>query len=179
MIKIGLTARQVAAIHYRNRNRPVKSLSLWKTLDERLELHVHRTSTCWIWIGNRSHQGYGTTTIDQSPRMAHRLWWSKVNGPIPKGMFVCHKCDNPSCVNPAHLFLGTPKDNSQDMVRKGRVNRPIGDRHPQAKLRNCDVREIRRLSLTGLTHTDLGKRYGVCASSICLMVSGKTWKIDV
>ncbi len=75
-------------------------------------------SDCVIWKGAKSPSGYGRLSDN---RYAHRAAWEEANGPIPAGMFVCHHCDNPPCVNPAHLFLGTAKDNAQDMARKGRV----------------------------------------------------------
>jgi len=75
---------------------------------------------CKEWYGAKNSEGYGTTTYKGKIIYAHRLAWIKKNGDIPKGMYICHKCDNPSCYNINHLFLGTPKDNCQDKVKKGR-----------------------------------------------------------
>lgn len=76
---------------------------------------------CWEWQGGKVRYGYGGFHDENHRlRFAHRYSWEMHNGPIPKGLFVCHTCDNPPCINPAHLFIGTPKDNTQDMIRKGR-----------------------------------------------------------
>jgi len=81
---------------------------------------VEKTDGCWLWTASKSEDGYGYFRFDGGMRKAHRMSWLFTNGEIPEGMFVCHSCDNPSCVNPEHLWLGTNQDNQDDMNEKGR-----------------------------------------------------------
>lgn len=80
------------------------------------EENIEKTETCWLWVGSQNSQGYGTF----KGKYAHRLSWERSNGRIPRGFFIYHKCDRPRCVNPDHLFLGTPSDNSKGAELKGR-----------------------------------------------------------
>lgn len=91
------------------------------TLAERFWEKVEKTDGCWLWTASLTNKGYGEFRLNEpSPILAHRVAYELAHGPIPPGLFVCHHCDNPPCVRPDHLFLGTQKDNAQDMVRKGR-----------------------------------------------------------
>lgn len=90
---------------------------------QRFALQVEVGDGCWTWLGSRTQQGYGRLMIETKVVAAHCAAWRMFRGPIPIGMYVCHHCDNPSCVKPSHLFLGTPKDNIQDCALKGRLPR--------------------------------------------------------
>lgn len=80
-----------------------------------------KRSGCWEWTGASDRRGYGRISLNKRCYLPHRVMWAHANGPIPLGMYVCHKCDNPRCVNPEHLFVGSAGDNQRDMARKGRA----------------------------------------------------------
>ena len=130
-------------------------------------------SGCWIWMLDCDQNGYGKISIKNKAYYAHRVSWELHNNSIPKGMFVCHKCDNPSCVNPDHLFLGTQSDNMQDMKSKGRDNYVNGENHKFAKLREKDVRKI---LISNKTNNELAKQYDISSSQICLIRRRGSWK---
>lgn len=129
-------------------------------------------SECWLWLANRSAEGYGQFWLDGRGVFAHRVAWALTNGPIPAGLWVLHNCptgDNPACVNPSHLFLGTARINTVDMVRKGRC--------PVAKLTLALVDEMRSLYRSGAaSQAELAVRYGVHGSQVSRIVNGKVWK---
>lgn len=129
---------------------------------------------CWPWIGGGVSRGYGSFVSDSGKRMkVHRYAWELVNGPIPYGLCVLHKCDNPSCVNPHHLFIGTLDENSKDMINKGRSCR--GERHPNSKLTENDVASIRTLRDNGLSYSDLARRFCVNQTAIAKIVKRENW----
>jgi hypothetical protein len=103
--------------------------------------------------------------------------WELEYGEVPDGLLVCHRCDNRACVNPAHLFLGTHRDNTADMIAKGRKNQAsvAGTANPRARLTEDQVREIRAELRRGVGPTELGKRYGVGHGTITSIKSGKNW----
>ena len=92
---------------------------------------VQKTASCWEWMGARNHNGYGIVSRRVGNSLAHRVSWAYVHGQIPEGLYACHTCDNPACVNPSHLFLGTQLDNMKDMSAKGRSRR--GKKYPRSK----------------------------------------------
>lgn len=94
---------------------------------------------------------------------------------VPDDMLVCHTCDNPRCVNPEHLFLGTHKDNAEDRRAKGRSRTTVGKENGHAKLTEADVLEIRELHAHGMNQCDIGKKFGVTHSAIHLIVKRKNW----
>lgn len=152
-----------------------------RTLEEKLCDGVDRRGPddCWPWTKSTNDSGYGQIETC-SPRRsfkAHRVAYERANGPIPEGQCVLHECDNPSCCNPAHLFLGTQIENIQDMKNKGRQSR--GEGRPLAKLTEEQVAEIRREYIKGSrTHggSALGRKHGVHKVTIHHIVNGNSWK---
>ena len=141
---------------------------------------VNKTSGCWEWIGSKRN-GYGRMIIgsrtDGTRRSAsaHRVSYELLHGEIPAGMEVCHRCDNPCCVNPHHLFLGTRQDNIDDREKKGGNNPPKGEKHTKAKLTESSVMEIRAKRIAGVPFGKLATEYGVCKKTIQDAASGKHW----
>lgn len=130
---------------------------------------------CWEWTGTRKDGEYGMIKVDGVEKVATRVGYEHLIGPIPDGMFVCHRCDNPPCCNPNHWFLGTFKDNMDDMFAKGRQSKGITRTH--AKLTDSAVIEARDLYASGIyTFASLARRYGVNAVTIFKAVKGITWK---
>jgi hypothetical protein len=125
-------------------------------------------SGCWIWLGGVDQDGYG---VMSGNRKAHRESFLKARGPIPDGACICHRCDVRCCINPNHLFVGTPLENNDDKVRKGR--HIYGRRTRHVKLTEQQVREIRS---SGETCAALAARYGVTAVAVGCARRGKTWK---
>lgn len=131
---------------------------------------------CWPWLGAKTAMGgYGKATWRRKSVNAHRLAWILAKGTIPSGLFVCHKCDNPPCCNPAHLFLGTAAENNADKVSKGRSRN--GSRSHLAKLTEGQVREIKQRVLDGgLFHHELAVEYGVSPGTITAIATEAVWK---
>lgn len=148
-----------------------------KSLLARFMEKVTKTETCWIWNGCLSSKGYGRITVSGTKVcFAHRVSYEQFVGPIPDGMSVRHDCDNPRCVNPEHLQIGTHAQNMNDMVVRRRKKR--GADHRSAKLTEQQVLEIRRLYIP-YSRTfgcdGLAKKYGVAYSAIHNVISGRTW----
>jgi len=130
---------------------------------------------CWLWAKSTVPKGYGQIKLTGQRRQtyAHRVAYEWAKGPIPPHKQVCHTCDNPRCVNPAHLFVGTASDNLQDMKRKGR--HLYGVKNSQSVLTDQKVKEILALSKVGVTQMDLAGRYGVSQGTISKIVLGQRW----
>lgn len=131
---------------------------------------------CWIWNGCKDKNGYGKLTLNKKDCRAHRISWQLINGEIPNKMIICHSCDNPPCVNPRHLFLGTHKINNADMIKKGRKKIFSGSLNPMAKLTENDVVEIRKWAESGIKHGIIAYNFGIKKSSISQIVTKKSWK---
>lgn len=139
-------------------------------------------SGCTEWtrcrfMSSTGEPRYGCASFEGKNWLAHRLAYEVFIGPIPDGMLVCHRCDNPACVNPEHLFAGTGSDNTQDMLRKGRANPPAGTRCAQSKMTEEIVRQARKLYATGeWTIAELALNYGVKSPALCVALRGLQWK---
>jgi hypothetical protein len=133
---------------------------------------------CWEWGGARNEHGYGQTAIKHYLQMkAHRLSWMIHHSIIADEVCVLHKCDNPPCVNPDHLFIGTKKDNMQDCSRKGRVRYILrrGESNECAKLTDKKVAEARRLYASGDSLRSVAQRYGVNSKTMSRAIHGLQW----
>lgn len=130
-------------------------------------------SGCWIWTRATDYRGYGRVAYRGQNRQAHRVSWMLTNGDIPRGLNVLHKCDCRPCVNPAHLFLGTQRDNVQDMDKKKRRVSMVGEQSPNAVLTAHYIRIIRQSSASRIS---LAKRFGVHPGTISKVIHGVTWK---
>lgn len=160
---------------------------------------------CWLWTGSVRGYGYGQFWFNSRNRPTHRISWELAHGEIPDGLLVCHRCDNPICVNPKHLFLGTQQDNIDDKTRKGRQaigdrngvythpeKRPFGERnarythpentahgeaHGRHKLTELQVREIRQLYIEkGISQRQLARMFGITKTHVRRIVRGENWK---
>jgi len=149
------------------------------TLAERFWQKVSRRGEdeCWPWLAYRNEWGYGTigTPAAIGVELAHRVSWQLHKGPIPDGMLVLHRCDNPPCVNPAHLFLGTDADNSHDRDAKGRLQPLRGERHGCSRLTEDDVRNIRVLR-GEVDRKILALYFGVTPSMISAIQLRRNWR---
>ena len=137
---------------------------------------------CLIWYSKGDKDGYGTTTLSENgirkTWKVHRLIWSLTKGEIPKGMLICHKCDNPRCFNLDHLFLGTHSDNSMDREKKQRSgnNYENGSKNPQSKLTEQDVLLIRELYSTGNSALEISKKFNIHPNHVTRLNSKGRWK---
>jgi HNH endonuclease len=176
-------------------SRPCHYAAKMRPLAERFAYYVPQglsPDVCWNWLGKVSGAGYGRIRMGGAGTKlagAHKVAWELIHGPIPKGMFVCHRCDNPPCVNPGHLFVDFPKGNTQDALRKNRMSHGKkhseailassydgrGEKNNHAKLQASDIYTIRTLS-PAMTFTAISQRYHVSISAISKIVHRRTWK---
>ena len=143
---------------------------------------VNSISGCWEWKGSKRN-GYGRMTVGsrldgtRKTMSAHRMSYIAFKGDIPDGYFVCHKCDNPCCVNPEHLFIGTRQDNIDDRENKHRNVIKVGEEHPRSKLTKKAVKDARHEHIVnGVSFMTLARKYNVSKSTIQNAINGITWK---
>ena len=151
---------------------------------QRLVKHItiNKTSNCWEWNGSK-RGGYGRMIIGsrtdgtRKSVSAHRVSYELKYGEIPDGIEICHRCDNPCCVNPEHLFAGTRQDNIDDRQRKGRNITFVGEEQPRSKLTRKAVKDARwERAYKGTSYQKLADKYGVSKKTILNAINGKTWK---
>lgn len=160
------------ALHGRRCSHSTDEARFWAAVDK------DGPGGCWVWNGYCQRFGHGWTTHG----LAHRHAWELLRGPVPEGMFVLHRCDNPPCVNPEHLYLGDHQANAEDRCNRGRHVR--GERNHFAKLTAEQVCDIRREYKKYGPHkqspsnaTELASRYGVNVGAIHSLLCGRSWKI--
>ena len=156
---------------YGNKNRQKKSP------EKRFWKFVRKTKNCWIWIGGKAN-GYGYFWLNGKQCKATRVSWEFHFESIPPEVEVMHKCDNPSCVNPDHLCLGTHQENMTDMKNKGRAGfvRRVGSSSPSSKLTDEQVEEIRQRVVSGETHESVAKDYPVGKTTVTAIINGRIRK---
>jgi hypothetical protein len=131
---------------------------------------------CWEWQAGHHSYGYGTLGGKNWRAYAHRLSYQMFRGPVPSWLCVCHSCDNPNCVKPSHLFLGTKADNTHDMLAKGRQVVRFGENHPHAKLTCEEARQVRDLaSAKVLSARQIGRDYGITHGIVCKIRDRELW----
>lgn len=148
-----------------------------QTFADRFWKNVKKSKDCWEWLGQKDYCGYGVIKFREKTIKAHRIAFELATGKSPIGLCVLHRCDNPGCVNPKHLYLGTPKDNAMDRMRKGRGGNLKGEHNGRAKLSLEQIETIRDLFSTGAySKVKLGKIFGVSDAQIGNIVRGIHWK---
>lgn len=142
---------------------------------------IDNNTCCWGWNKFTNKDGYGSLTLNRKSQLAHRVMYYLVFGEFDNYLSVCHKCDNPKCINPYHLFLGTKSDNMKDCFDKGRSKiKPVsfkGSNNPMSKLTHHEAMEIRKVSLSGnISQKTIADNYGISQSQVSLIKLGKLWK---
>lgn len=144
-------------------------------LRERFDTKVEKSEGCWEWTGALNGHGYGQITAYGGPKKAYRISYILHVGEIPPGMCVCHTCDNRSCVNPDHLFLGTTLDNVRDSVAKGR--NAHGRTSGKTTLVDAQVRFLRQARSTGVSGRSLAGLFGITEQSVCDIYKRRSWRL--
>lgn len=146
------------------------------SLQERFENKVELIpfSTCHWWVAYTTSKGYGTFRGKYEKEFAHRVSYKLYKGKICEGLYVLHKCDNPTCVNPDHLFLGTQADNMRDMCDKGRQNKLRGEVANSSKLTEADIRKIRAFK-KDISYVKMAKIFNISKSHLCRIINRQIW----
>lgn len=163
------------------RTKPKRGADFWE--------YVDKAGDCWVWTGTRDANGYGRVSavrygFSAGPKLAHRIAWFLTHGSLDPNACVLHRCDNPPCVRPEHLFLGTKADNTADMIAKGRgsagarpwESRTHGTRNANAKLTEELVVELRKRAAGGERFQDLAVDYGISESRANAIINGTGWR---
>lgn len=139
---------------------------------------VDAKTGCWLWQRAVGSHGYGMLSVKGKVMLAHRFSYERAHGKIPMGMFACHSCDTRRCVNPKHIWPGTPKDNHDDSAAKGRARKGVhrGENNVTSKLTEKDVRDIRGRVSRGETQTRVALDYRVHKTNVQCICARKTWK---
>lgn len=164
------------------KGRHLTAAMLGESVAARLRANVEIDANgCWRWTKGTNDFGYGVIRVTNAHgdwgERCHRASYALNVGEIPAGMSVCHHCDNPPCINPAHLFLGTASDNALDMCRKGRrtTKPPVGEKSNLAKLTEAQVREACDMVRGGMSRAAVGRHFGLTVGAISSITLGKTW----
>jgi hypothetical protein len=161
-----------------NKMNIISGINQRRLISERFFEKVEKTSNCWNWMGALSSKGYGYFWLENKMELAHRISWILIHGYIPEGFEVMHECDNPKCVNPDHLFLGTHAQNMADMKNKNRAGRNWrkGSQCAHAKLDEEQVKKIIHEIKLGRAHINLAHEFGVSRTAITAIATGRNWK---
>lgn len=188
--EFGLSGSRVIQLYRQVTGQSLRAVRGWQPLTNaatRFWRKVDRSgpAACWTWTGALTSTGYGNFGVGNGRTVkSHRYVWELTHGPLPGGLQVCHHCDNPPCVNPSHLFLGTQADNMRDAATKGRTKGWThghgsglrGERHGQSKLTEELVHDIRARVRAGESRKSIARSLGVVPSTIDNVVWGKTWR---
>lgn len=168
-----------AAERSKSQKKLIKGYSVTKKkelLKERILNRVSKVDGCWVWNGCLDRDGYGDMTFLGESMSVHRAAYFAWTRKIPKGKFICHKCDLPACCNPEHLFVGNAASNRKDAVEKGRFDSCKGENHYYSKLKNKDVEKMRRLFKENIEMKMIAKVFGVSLSTVENIKYGRSWK---